>query len=60
MTELLLQASYIVDIDNGNVIDNVPDPDLHVFGPPGSASGIYLYRSGSGSFHQQAKYEEKP
>jgi hypothetical protein len=35
-----------------------PDPeDLYVFGPPGSASEIYLY--GSGSFHQQAKKRRK-
>ncbi len=34
---------------------SVPDP--YIFGSLGSASGsvIYLYGSGSGSFHQQAK-----
>jgi hypothetical protein len=42
------------------------DPDLYVFGPPGSI--VYLYGFGfrsessskSKSFHQQAKHEEKP
>ncbi len=41
-----------------SVQDADPDPkDPYVCGPPGSASGfvIYLYRSGSGSFHHQAK-----
>jgi hypothetical protein len=39
-----------------------PDPwDPYVFRPPGSASGsiIYLYGSGSGSLHQQAKTRRK-
>jgi hypothetical protein len=41
-----------------SIQDPDPDPlDMYVFGTPGSASGpiIYLYRYGSGSFHQQAK-----
>jgi hypothetical protein len=48
------------------IFDSVSDPDPYVFGPPGSGSGlvIYLYGSrfgsGSGSFRQQAKNEEKP
>jgi hypothetical protein len=40
-----------------NVHACVPDPDPHVFGPPGSRSGSISqrYGSGSGSFFQQAK-----
>ncbi len=32
-----------------------PDPDPHVFEPPGSESGSISQRYGSGSFNQQAK-----
>jgi hypothetical protein len=41
---------------NGSVQNTiVPDTDLYVFGPPGSASGsvIYLYGPGCGSVYQQ-------
>jgi hypothetical protein len=30
---------------------SVPDPDLYVFGPPGTGSGNLIYLYGSGSFH---------
>ncbi len=38
-----------------------PDPDPHVFGPPGTESGTIsrMYGSGSGSFNQQAKKVRK-
>ncbi len=45
-------------IAGGFPLCSVPDP--YVFGPPGSASGSVIYLYGSGSFHQQAKNEEKP
>ncbi len=38
---------------------SVPDSDPQVFRPPGSGSVSQRYRSGSGSFHHQAKKKEK-
>jgi hypothetical protein len=38
---------------------SVPNPDPHVFEPPGSESGSISQRYGSGSFHQQAKIVRK-
>jgi hypothetical protein len=32
-----------------NAVLGIPDPDPHVFGPPGSASGSISQRYGSGS-----------
>jgi hypothetical protein len=40
-----------------SVVD--PDPDPHVFGPPGSGSTSQRYGSGSGSFNQHAKIVRK-
>ena len=37
----------------------VPDPDPHVFGPPGSGSISQRYEFGSGSFCQQAMIVRK-
>ncbi len=43
-----------------SVPDPNPDPpDPHVFGPPGSGSGLISQRCGSGSFYQQAKIARK-
>jgi hypothetical protein len=43
--------------------NSVPDPDPHVFGPPGSGSISQRYGSGSGngsgSFFHQAKKSKK-
>ncbi len=39
----LLKAATVA----GNVGDPDPEPDLHVFGPPGSRSISYRYGSGS-------------
>jgi hypothetical protein len=41
--------------------DSNPDPDSHVFGPPGSGSFRQMYgsESGSGSFYHQAKKIKK-
>ncbi len=44
-------------------LDLDPDldpPDPHVFGPPGSGSGLINQRYGSGSFYHQAKIVRKP
>ncbi len=41
----------------GSVVDLDPDP--HILGPPGSGSVSHKYRSGSGSFHYQAKIVRK-
>jgi hypothetical protein len=43
------------------VADSVPDPDPHVFGPPGSGSTSHRYGSGSGSdsSHLHAKKVRK-
>ncbi len=45
------------------MIVSVPDPNPHVFGPPGSGSISQKYGtgsgSGSGSFYQQAKLGRK-
>jgi hypothetical protein len=38
---------------------SVPDPDPHVFGPPGSVSICQRYGSGSGSFRHHAKIVRK-
>jgi hypothetical protein len=38
---------------------SVPDPDPHVFGPPGSGSTSQRYGSGSGSFYHHAKIVRK-
>ncbi len=44
-------------------LDPNPDPDLHVFWPPGSGSGSISQRygsgAGSGSFYHQAKSVRK-
>jgi hypothetical protein len=50
-----------IKVPLGSVQDLDPDNPFY-FGPSGSASRyvIYLYGSGSGSFYQQAKNEEKP
>ncbi len=37
----------------------LPDPDPHVFGPPGSGSTSQRYGSGSGSFYHHAKIVRK-
>jgi hypothetical protein len=47
-------------IRNTSVADPDPDPsDPYVYGPPGSGSGSFSQRYGSGSFHQQAKIVKK-
>ncbi len=44
---VLEDGMYII---NGSVGDPEPDPDPHVFRPPGSGFISQRYRSGSGSF----------
>jgi hypothetical protein len=47
-SEEILSSEVLDDIFCGSVAD----PDLYVFGPPGSSSISTMYGSGSGSFYQ--------
>jgi hypothetical protein len=40
--------------------DPNPDPDPHVFGPPGSGSGFFGQRYGSGSGSESFYHQAKP
>jgi hypothetical protein len=42
-----------------SVLDPDPNPDPHVFGPPGSKSGSTSQRNESGSFYHEAKIVRK-
>jgi len=55
----LASEPILLTLSEGSVVD--PDPDPHVFGPPGSGSGStsQRYESGSGSFYHHAKIVRK-
>jgi hypothetical protein len=58
LLECLLEMGNYADVQA-----SVPDPDPHVFGPPGSGSTSQRYGSGSGygsgSFYHHAKIVRK-
>jgi hypothetical protein len=52
----LFSGSSVADTDPNPDPDQ---PDLHVFGSPGTGSGYIRKRYGSGSFYHQAKIVRK-
>ena len=58
---ILLEKPSALKREHPALVSSVadPDPDPHVFGPPGSGFTSQRYGSGSGSFYHHAKIVRK-